>query len=140
MTTGERIKMKREELHLSQRQLAEKLGTNQATIHKWEAGISTPRSYNLQALADALGVTPAYITIGDTTPKPVQIGPGTYAPAKKIEPAKKYSLKDKRKLDDIELLIRHIPDMDLEPDILKSIYLTVAEIRDDLTVKVLSGE
>ena len=140
MTVGERIILKREELGLSQRELAEKIGVNQATLSKWESDRMAPRSKNLQALADALKVTPAYITLGDTTPKPVQVAPGTFVPAKKIEPTRKYSLKDKRKLDDIELLIKHIPDMNLEPDILKSIYLTVAEIRDDLTVKVLFGE
>ena len=39
---GERIRKRRLELHLSQEQLAEKLGVSNKTISKWETGESNP--------------------------------------------------------------------------------------------------
>lgn len=62
MTTGERIKSKREALGLSQEELAQKVGyTDRTSIAKVEAGkVDLPES-KILAFADALGVTPAYL-------------------------------------------------------------------------------
>lgn len=62
MTIGERIKTKRKELKLSQRDLAKMIGyADHSTITKIEAGkVDLPQSKIMQ-FAEVLGTTPAYI-------------------------------------------------------------------------------
>lgn len=62
MTIGERIKARRNELMLSQRDLCEKMGySNHSTIGKIEAGkVDIPQSRIVQ-FADVLGVSIAYL-------------------------------------------------------------------------------
>lgn len=56
MAIGERLRRAREDLGLTQQQLAEKLGVSQPTIHAWESG-SMPRMKRLRAVAEAYGLT-----------------------------------------------------------------------------------
>lgn len=63
---GERMKMMRERLLLDQRQLAEKLGTNQQTISKLELGIQcTTRSpFTIEKMFEVFGDTILHILLG----------------------------------------------------------------------------
>jgi transcriptional regulator with XRE-family HTH domain len=62
MTIGERIKARRQELKLSQREMAARLGyTDHTTLTRIEAGkIDLPQS-RIVKIAEVLGVTPGYI-------------------------------------------------------------------------------
>lgn len=71
MEIGERIKLRREELGLSQMDLAIKVGyTSKTTIAKIEANANQLRQSKIQAFADALNVTPGYL-LGWEEPQPV---------------------------------------------------------------------
>ncbi len=62
MTIGERIKERRKELGLSVDELAERLNKNRATIYRYESNeIEKLPTTVLEPLANALGVTPAYL-------------------------------------------------------------------------------
>ena len=69
---GERIKMRRRELHLSQRDLAEKMGySNHSTITRIEAGkVDLPQS-RIAQFAKVLGTTPAHLLGWDDRPEDV---------------------------------------------------------------------
>lgn len=62
MTIGERIKARRQELKLSQREMAARLGyTDHTTLTRIEAGkIDLPQS-RLMKIAEVLGVAPGYL-------------------------------------------------------------------------------
>lgn len=53
---GERIAERREELHLTMRELAERVGLTQNHLYKTEAGWSMPRERKLVRIANALGL------------------------------------------------------------------------------------
>lgn len=62
LTIGDRIRVRREELHLSQKDLAEKLGyRSRSSINKIEVGCQNLTQSKIKAIADALETTPAYI-------------------------------------------------------------------------------
>lgn len=62
MSIGERIKTRREELGMSQEDLAHKLGyKNRSSINKIELDKQNLRQTKIKAIADALDTTPAYI-------------------------------------------------------------------------------
>lgn len=62
MTLGERVKLKREELGLSQEELAEKMKYKSKTsIHKIEQGITDLPLSKVSELAKVLGVTSSYL-------------------------------------------------------------------------------
>lgn len=62
MTIGERIKVRREALGLSQEDLALKLGyKNRSSINKIEQDKQNLRQTKIKAIADALDTTPSYI-------------------------------------------------------------------------------
>lgn len=62
MTTGERIKMLRENLGYSQAQLAKLLGyKSRSTINKIELGINDITQSKIKAFADVLNTTPAFL-------------------------------------------------------------------------------
>lgn len=62
MTIGERIKIRRKELHISVDALADKLGKNRATIYRYESDdIENLPISILEPLAAALYTTPAFI-------------------------------------------------------------------------------
>ncbi len=63
MELGNRIKKKRLALGLTQEELAEKVGVKFAAIHKYENGIITNIPLDrVEAIANALNTTPAYLT------------------------------------------------------------------------------
>ena len=62
MTLGEKVKLKREELNLSQEELAEKMNYKSKTsIHKIEVGITDLPLSKVKELATVLKTTPAYL-------------------------------------------------------------------------------
>lgn len=62
MTTGEKIRMLREESGISQVELGERIGESKQTIYKYEHDIiyNIPRD-KIEAIADILDVSPAYL-------------------------------------------------------------------------------
>jgi transcriptional regulator with XRE-family HTH domain len=58
---SDRLKDLREEQKLSQRQLAEAVGTSQANISRWEAGTQDPSTEWIVRLAEYFRVTTDYI-------------------------------------------------------------------------------
>ena len=62
MSIGERIKNRREQLNMSQYELARKLGyKSRSSINKIELGLQNLTQSKIKAIADALDTTPAYI-------------------------------------------------------------------------------
>lgn len=62
MSLGEKVKLKREELNLSQEELAEKMNYKSKTsIHKIEVGITDLPLSKVKELAAVLKTTPAYL-------------------------------------------------------------------------------
>lgn len=61
MSIGKRIKLRREELHLSQEALAERLSTTRQTIYNWENGFSKPNSDNIRDLTKILNCSYDYL-------------------------------------------------------------------------------
>ena len=63
MNIGERIRGRRDELGISQIELAEKIGESKQTIYKYESGVITniPIS-KLELIAKVLNSSPAYLT------------------------------------------------------------------------------
>nr|WP_309099101.1 helix-turn-helix domain-containing protein [Fredinandcohnia onubensis] len=61
MTLGERIKKKRKDLKLTQKELAKLLGIDHTTISKWESNIYEPDTDTLQRLADIFDTTIDYL-------------------------------------------------------------------------------
>jgi transcriptional regulator with XRE-family HTH domain len=57
MTIAERIRLFRQQLKLSQTELAEKANVNIKSLSRYELGNSIPSADVLKAIADALGVT-----------------------------------------------------------------------------------
>lgn len=49
------VKQKREQLNITQNQLAEELGVDRSTIAKWETGEAMPRADKLPEIAKILG-------------------------------------------------------------------------------------
>lgn len=67
MTIGERIKLKREALGLTQRELSEKLYVKRETVNQWESGTRQIKGDDIARLADALETTCDYILRGVET-------------------------------------------------------------------------
>lgn len=62
MTKGQRIKLKREELNISQTDFAKKINVSKQTLYKYENDIVTNiPSSKLEKIAAALGVEPAFL-------------------------------------------------------------------------------
>ncbi len=73
MTKGERIKRRREELTLTQTQLAEAIGSTKQNLYKYENDIiSNIPSDKVEALAHALKTTPAYLMGWEEKDPPTQ--------------------------------------------------------------------
>lgn len=58
---AERIKMLRENKHLSQTELSKKLGITRSSINAWEMGISTPSTTYLVELSNIFHVSVDYL-------------------------------------------------------------------------------
>ena len=59
MTTGEKIKARRNELKMTTETLGQMIGVQRSAISKYESGKVDPKSKRLQQIAAALGVPPA---------------------------------------------------------------------------------
>ena len=64
---GERVALKRKELHLTQEQLAEKVGVSLQTISNIEGGKKAARPENIAKIAAALEISADYILMGKKT-------------------------------------------------------------------------
>ncbi|WP_118987094.1 LexA family protein [Photorhabdus sp. CRCIA-P01] len=64
-TIGERIKLRRKELKLTQRELGKLVGVSHVAISQWEKEDTEPKGDNLLALSSALGYSAAYILKGE---------------------------------------------------------------------------
>ena len=68
MTIGEKIKLHRIKLNLTQEELAIAANTKKQTIHKYETGIiANIPAEKIKAIADKLETTPAYLMGWDET-------------------------------------------------------------------------
>lgn len=70
MTVGDRIKAKREELGLSQIELAKKMNVSRQAISKAELHDNNITTEKVRKFADALGCTPAFL-MGWTEDNPI---------------------------------------------------------------------
>ena len=62
MTTGDRIRVKREELGYTQTEFANMIGVSKQTLYKYENGIVTNiPSTTIEKIAERLGVSEAYL-------------------------------------------------------------------------------
>lgn len=64
-TFNNRVKSRRDELGLTQIQLAKKVGVSGVTISQWESGDYSPKGKNLYKLADALECSPDWLIFGE---------------------------------------------------------------------------
>lgn len=65
MTTGEKIKARRQELGMTTKELGAKIGVQRSAVTKYEKGRVDLKSKQLQDIAKALGVPPAYLLPDD---------------------------------------------------------------------------
>lgn len=74
MTIGQRIKRRREELQMSQEELAKKIGyKSRSSINKIELNLYNLKQSKIKTIADALNTTPSYIMGWDELGKPENI-------------------------------------------------------------------
>ncbi|WLS77384.1 helix-turn-helix domain-containing protein [Erwinia pyri] len=64
-SVGERIRARRKELRLTQKDLSAKVGVSHVSISQWEKDETAPRGENLLALANALGVSANFLSTGE---------------------------------------------------------------------------
>ncbi|MDE1488912.1 LexA family transcriptional regulator [Xenorhabdus bovienii] len=64
-TIGERIRLRRKELKLTQRELGKHVGVSHVAISQWEKEDTEPKGDNLLSLASALGRSAEYILKGE---------------------------------------------------------------------------
>lgn len=57
MTVGERIVKFREQLGITQAELARQAGLSRQCVHKYESDACDPKLFNAACIADALGIT-----------------------------------------------------------------------------------
>lgn len=65
MTTGQRIKQARKWAGMTQEDLGKKLGVSGSSIAQYETNNRNPKFETLQRIADALGISVAYLLSGD---------------------------------------------------------------------------
>ena len=72
MALGDRIRMRREELGLTQLQLAQKIGVEEATISRYESGsIKNPPQKKLHKIIDVLGVDANFLILWSDEDRPL---------------------------------------------------------------------
>lgn len=64
-TIGERIRLRRKELKLTQRELGKRVGVSHVAISQWEKEDTEPKGDNLLALSSILGYSAVYILKGE---------------------------------------------------------------------------
>lgn len=66
INTGDMLRMKREQLGLSQQQVADLLDSSKSTISRWESGqLSNMGASKIKALSQILGISPIKIVMGE---------------------------------------------------------------------------
>ncbi|HBS1864235.1 helix-turn-helix domain-containing protein [Klebsiella pneumoniae] len=70
VTPGDRIKNRRKELNLTQREVAKLAQVSHVSISKWESSDNEPRGQNLFQLSKALRCSPTWILFGDENHQP----------------------------------------------------------------------
>ena len=71
MGIGARIKELRKKMHMTQPELADRIGVHETTIRRWEHGKDKgPDTKSLNAIAEVLKTTPEYIMKGTGTDNP----------------------------------------------------------------------
>ncbi len=144
-TFAERLVESRKTKGVTPSQLCSEIGMSGQTLYNWETGVSTPSTAKsrekAKAIAEYLGVTETWLmsgagvrTIEEKEQAIMQAKERTTPPTTVV-----YRAKDKRALEDIELLIHHLKELNLSTDEKKAIFLTLSEIRSDLELKVLFG-
>ena len=64
-TVGERLRRTRQRKAWTQAELAERAGLKPLTVHRIENGKTHPRLPTVRKLADALGVDPGWLLLGE---------------------------------------------------------------------------
>ena len=70
ITLGQRIKLRRKQVGLSQKSLSKAVGVSDSSISLWESDHTAPRGENLHELASALQCSPTWILFGDEDKTP----------------------------------------------------------------------
>lgn len=70
MTLGQRIKLRRKQIGISQKGLSKAVGVSDSSISLWESDHTAPRGENLHELASALQCSPTWILFGDEDKTP----------------------------------------------------------------------
>lgn len=71
MTMGEKIKLHREQMHMTLEELGNKVGVGKSTVRKWENGmIANMRRDKISKIAYALCISPAYLMGWTDNPDP----------------------------------------------------------------------
>jgi len=77
-SVGDRIRLRRKALKLTQKAVAEKISVSHVAISQWEKEETLPRGENLLRLAEVLGCAPSWLVDGDgpvfTVQTPTQSG------------------------------------------------------------------
>lgn len=73
-TLGQKIRLVRESLVMSQQELALKCGVSRPAVAQWESDATKPVFSRMEALADALGVSAAWLAYGDKDAHPLLAG------------------------------------------------------------------
>lgn len=155
---GDRLRSLRTEKGYSQHQIAKYINVNPGLVSQWEAGKCVLRDKEKQvSLAKFLGTTYDYLMFGKqdlpqvtmsdrsgeeapvkvfTAPKEAFVNP---RPVYKEEPLV-YKAEDGRKLDDLNLLIRHLRDMHITVDEKRRLHNRLSQMRTEVESVVLFGE
>jgi HTH-type transcriptional regulator, cell division transcriptional repressor len=64
-TLGDRIRLRRKSLQLTQKQLAQQVNVSHVAVSQWEKEETLPRGENLLRLSESLGCAPAFLIEGD---------------------------------------------------------------------------
>ena len=164
-TFGTRLRQLRMDKGYSTTNLGLMIGVTPQTINNWEMNRTSPSEQNIQNIADVFRVEKEYLTDGikeeaventvSNKPEPVTVEiktatkditdelRETRAEEHKrlsMQEPKVFNKRDKRILEDLEVIIKHLPDLKMSKDEKKSLYLTVSELRNDYESKVLFGE
>ncbi|MEG1593077.1 MAG: helix-turn-helix transcriptional regulator, partial [Oscillibacter sp.] len=89
MTLGEKIAKFRTEQHLSQGDLAEKMGVSRQSVSKWETGGSVPDLDKLVALSELFSVSLDALVKEQAETPPVSVAPPVSAPLPSAFPPRK---------------------------------------------------
>ena len=138
-TFAERLAQAIEEDGRTIAEITRACGIGQPMIYKYTHGTSYPRKASIDALCKGLGITERWLTsgLGEKSAEKEKETAMKAEAERKFHATRVVNGKDKRQLEDIELVISHIRDMNLSSDEMLAVYTTLAEIRNELECKVL---